>query len=164
MARSVVGRPFVLVPDLKAFHRLLVYMAVMLGGTWGFSGCGGPSNIGTVSGVVTLNGQPLPDALVMFSPEAGSPSAGRTDDQGRYTLEYTADIAGAEVGKHRVSITTFQAASPDADPPRERVPEIVPPKYNVASELSVTVEPGSNEHNFELTSQGRVIQPEQRRE
>lgn len=79
-------------------------------------GCG-DGNYVPVSGVVLLDGQPLADAKLVFEPIAdadgntgGSPSYGRTDDQGRYTLKSpVADQAGASLGKHRVRIITARA-------------------------------------------------------
>jgi len=107
-------------------------------------GCG-PSNIGTVSGTVTLDGQPLPDALVTFTPiEDGSPSSGRTDANGSYTLRYTRSIVGAEPGEHVVSVSTYTEGDPDAEPPIPEVAEKVPAKYNEKSELKQTVTKGSN--------------------
>ena len=51
------------------------------------TGCGsdGPER-GVVTGKVTLNGDPLPNADVEFQPEEGSPSYGMTDEKGRYDL------------------------------------------------------------------------------
>jgi hypothetical protein len=125
-------------------------------------GCGGESNIGEVGGTVTLDGNPLPDALVTFSPKsgAGSPSAGRTDTSGNYSLSYTRDISGAELGEHIVRITTYQAGDPDAEPPTASVPEKVPLKYNHKSELTREVKPGTNDIDLELKSDGPVIQPD----
>lgn len=50
------------------------------------AGCGGGrSDLGHVHGVVLLAGQPLPDATVVFQPDAGGPASfGRTDAEGRY--------------------------------------------------------------------------------
>lgn len=124
------------------------------------AGCGGQSNIGKVTGRVTLDGQPLADAVVTFAPAAeGSPSLGRTDSSGLYNLVYTREINGAEIGEHKVSITTYSAADPEADPPVAAVPEKVPAKYNGRSELKATVEAGSNRLDFDLESAGEVIQP-----
>lgn len=123
------------------------------------AGCGGPANVGTVSGVVTLDGQPLPDARVTFQPRQGAPSLGVTDASGRYELRYTRDRAGAVVGEHAVSISTFRAGRPDADPPVERRPERVPPRYNRQTELNATVDRGANQIDFSLDGSGKFAQP-----
>ena len=112
------------------------------------TGCGrtGPE-LAEVAGLVTLDGQPLPEAYVEFIPvEGGRASGGVTDDAGRYELVYSVRETGALVGKSRVLITTGDPANP-----RKR-PEKVPPRYNQQTTLMATVESGSNQHDFKLTS------------
>ena len=89
------------------------------------AGCGrGPENVGRVSGKVTLGGQPLANATVVFSPQtAGSQSLAVTDAQGEYSLLYSSDVRGAKPGEHRVAISTFTQGDPDGDPPTARVAE-----------------------------------------
>lgn len=57
-------------------------------------GCGN-SDLGTVTGTVHLDGQPLADAVVTFYPQGVDPAAGgggasygRTDETGAYELQY----------------------------------------------------------------------------
>lgn len=123
------------------------------------AGCGGPANVGVVTGVVTLDGQPLADARVTFQPHVGSPSAGTTDTSGRYELRYTRTRMGAAVGEHQVSISTFRGGNPDAEPPTERQPERVPARYNRGTELTAVVRKGKNEIDFSLEVTGAVVQP-----
>ncbi|HJZ90964.1 MAG TPA: hypothetical protein VKE40_08830 [Gemmataceae bacterium] len=77
------------------------------------AGCSGGKKIVPVSGVVKLNGQPYPNAIVTFQPlgsekepNVGRGSSGKTDDNGHYTLVYDGEKPGALVGKHRVRICT----------------------------------------------------------
>jgi hypothetical protein len=123
------------------------------------AGCGGPANVGVVTGVVTLDGQPLEDARVTFQPREGSPSAGTTDASGRYELRYTRSVKGAVVGEHEVSISTFRPGNPDAEPRIERQPERVAARYNHKTELQAVVRPGKNQVDFALESSGKVPQP-----
>lgn len=75
------------------------------------TGCGGPKIV-PVSGVVKINGEPYPNAVVTFQPmgdgkndDVGARgSSAETDEQGRFTLIYDGDKPGAVVGKHRVRI------------------------------------------------------------
>jgi hypothetical protein len=131
--------------------RALVLFAAALF-IFGLSGCGPRYKLGKVTGKVTLAGQPLPDALVMFSPvQGGSPSAGRTDASGEYTLVYTRDVNGAEPGEHTVTISTYQEANPEGEPPTPEKPEKVPLKYREGPDLpKVTVQRGSNTFDFTL--------------
>lgn len=129
------------------------------------AGCGGPSDrpdLGTVSGVVTLNGTPLPNATVTFLPDAGRSSVGITDESGRYELKYTHDAAGAKVGPHTVSISTLSASSSSEVSGGSEVAasgEQVPPQYNVQSTLKEDVQAGANTIDFDLESDGSTQFP-----
>lgn len=125
-------------------------------------GCGGPADLpdlGRVSGTVKLNGEPLPDATVEFTPEAkGRGSIATTDANGFYMLKYTNDYNGAVVGKHTVRITTATAGhSGEGGAGREGTPERVPPQYNSASDLIRDVKSGSNTFDFEIESSGETF-------
>lgn len=116
-------------------------------------GCGSSAyDINSVTGVVTMDGKPLPNARVTFTPQDGRPSYGISDESGRYELRYIRDILGAEVGQHTVAITTEYEAPPITAPPMEQPPETIPPRYNRATTLTADVQAGSNEFNFDLES------------
>ncbi|NBV44221.1 MAG: carboxypeptidase regulatory-like domain-containing protein [Planctomycetia bacterium] len=115
-------------------------------------GCGGRADVGRVSGVVTLDGTPLPGARVTFQPTTGgAPSHALTDASGRYELQYARGVAGARIGEHEVSISTLDRGNPDADPPRRGRPEQVPPHYNQRTTLTASVRPGTTQVDFQLT-------------
>ena len=72
------------------------------------SGCGN-SDLVSVSGTVTYDGQPVEGVLVVFSPEVqgenhfpGPFSTGTTDSSGNYTLKTKKGSRGAVVGPHKV--------------------------------------------------------------
>lgn len=116
-----------------------------------FAGCGsndaGPK-LGRVHGVVTLDQQPLPNALVSFYPKDGRPSTGMTDSNGAYELIFTDTKKGAIVGEHVVRITTAQTSGEGIDPAKAK--ETLPSNYNEESELTATVKSGDNTLNFDL--------------
>ena len=135
-------------------------------------GCGpdGP-DLGTVSGKVTMDGQPLTNGLITFEPEAGGrASIGKTDSSGQYTLIW-AEQKGAVIGSHRVSVTTITEAEAveemgsDSDAYAQQamgdtsaydqaeVTEPIPARYNVSTELVEEVTSGANTINLELTPQ-----------
>ena len=116
----------------------------------------GPEIAG-VEGVVTMDGEPLPDAMVVFIPESGRPAGASTDSQGRYELNFTEGRKGAMLGKNRVRIST--AADPSETPDGQPIPgrpETVPSQYNSQSTLEFTVVAGKNTANFDLTSEGEI--------
>lgn len=120
-----------------------------------FLGCGdGGPGIAGVEGTVTLDGQPLADASVVFAPQSGRPAGAKTDAEGRYELSFSQGRKGAMPGVHRVMISTAADASQTADgQPIPARKETVPAKYNASTELEFTVESGkTNVANFNLTS------------
>ncbi|MEZ6124224.1 MAG: carboxypeptidase-like regulatory domain-containing protein [Planctomycetaceae bacterium] len=73
------------------------------------TGCGGATDLpplAGVSGTVTLNGQPLEGARVVFTPTEGAKqeSLGITDSAGHYELMFSRAM-GAKVGDHKVQIS-----------------------------------------------------------
>jgi hypothetical protein len=129
-------------------------------------GCGGSDTpeLATVSGQVTLDGQPLPDARVQFQPTGeGRLTIATTDANGQYELLYTEGVPGTVAGKYLVRINTGQQASDVREGATPAIPEKVPVQYNRDArdtpEMNVEVKPGSNEINFPLKSGGDIVQP-----
>lgn len=82
------------------FSALLLVCALML------PACGPKNNlkIEKVSGVVTLDGEPLADAFVYFTPVGdGAPAFGQTDATGAYTLQTASgSVGGTTAGNYKV--------------------------------------------------------------
>tara|TARA_R110002111_G_scaffold107056_2_gene165462 strand:- start:30663 stop:31082 length:420 start_codon:yes stop_codon:yes gene_type:complete len=118
------------------------------------AGCGGQAgdqpDLGYVTGTVTLDEKPLPGVVVVFSPETGRASVGTTDSDGKYELIYVGDTKGANIGTHKVSITTEQAESTDESAAPFK--ETIPAKYNTQSTLTEEVKAGDNVFDFQLKS------------
>ena len=115
-------------------------------------GCAGPDTEGIVSGTVTLDGQPLKEGTIRFVPVDGkSPTADAriADGQFRATVpvgEKIVEISAPKVvGKHRMY------ESPDS-PVVDKVIELLPPRFNVRSELRITVTKGKLEKVFTVAS------------
>ena len=120
------------------------------------SGCeGNPYEIAPVSGKVTLDDQPLVDALVTFQPVStattkapGPGSFGRTDKDGLYQLQVVEPSQpGAVVGKHQVLISTATSGGGDAD---RTVGERVPRRYRDGKLQFDVPAGGTTEANFDL--------------
>lgn len=151
-------------------NRVLSVLAITVAlGT--FAGCGDP--IGTVSGTITLDGQPGSGLVVSFTPEGGGTSgAGTTDAEGNYTV---ASVVGAGLppGKYSVSITTSKTTEDDGEAEEmssdsdayanqaagndykdaNKFKEKIPAEYNSESTLAVDIVAGSNEAvNFDIKS------------
>jgi hypothetical protein len=122
-------------------------------------GCGanGPELL-PVSGVVTLDGQPVAEAAVLFTAVAKGPAASATTDpQGRFQL-MTVNRPGAVAGDYRVTVTKqevkgvgdFGVVGPDG----AQVTWLVPEKYSRpdASGLTATVGRDRQAFDFQLSS------------
>ena len=115
-------------------------------------GCSESSTHGTVNGTVTLDDQPLGEGAVRFVPVDGASqtaSAMVTDGKftatvpiGRMRVEFSAPKV---VGRHRMYDTPN---SPEVDD----VIELLPPRYNVQSEVTLDVQAGRQDVPFELFS------------
>jgi len=118
-------------------------------------GCGSRPDdqpeLGDVTGIVTLDGDPLEGVLVQFSPTEGRGSQAVTDSEGRYELTYVYPTMGAKVGQHKVTIETPPVD--DSDPEAPEVEEVIPAKYRKDTVLTADVKPGGNEIDFELKSE-----------
>jgi hypothetical protein len=123
-------------------------------------GCGGGPDlppVADVSGVVTIDGKPLPRGTIQFVPDeskgpGGATAVGRIGSDGRYTLK-TAGVEGAIVGFHKVGVHALGEEPKDetAPPPRP----IIPSRYfdPDTSGLTAEVKAGQqNERNFRLKS------------
>ncbi|MFN0196016.1 MAG: hypothetical protein ACKVT0_04680 [Planctomycetaceae bacterium] len=120
------------------------------------SGCGGGSGtapeLGTVTGVVTLDGKPLAGAQVEFAPEKSRSSVGQTDPEGKYSLMFDHENAGATIGTHKVRITTGNLAA-GSDASKTASTAKIHERYNINTELTADVKAGENTFDFTLTSQ-----------
>lgn len=122
------------------------------------------ANLVKAGGTVTLDGKPLPNAVVTFeSPVDGTNANGLTGADGRYVLMFDSQMAGVMPGKKIVRISTTKkilglnakegeeaSESDAAGGPRV---ELVPDKFNRKTELTVEVTPDKTDYNFDLTSE-----------
>jgi len=123
-------------------------------------GCFGSEKIVPVSGLVTLDGEPLTGAVVGFEPiaqdgdlEAGYGSYAKTDDQGRYALRSLKNEEGALVGQHRVSVSTVMGREGPNGEILGLTKERVPSRYNNDTQLVIEVPAGGTDQaNLELKS------------
>ena len=106
--------------------------------------------LGTVSGRVTLDGEPVANALVSFAlrdaqPKDGQyvrPAMAQTDRDGRYQILYSPSRVGAPVGPNDVLVI-----GDDTTVPR------LPGRYARAGEFVCEVKPGSNTYDLALKRQ-----------
>ena len=114
-------------------------------------GCGG-ENLPTVSGTVTVDGQPLKDGMMQLLPlEGDAPSEATKIQEGRFSLalaktKYKVQIYAPRVSKVEAKL---DVNGPGGGPTME---ETLPPRYNVQSELTLDVSGPRSDVRFELKS------------
>lgn len=103
------------------------------------AGCEQP---GIVTGLVTLDGQPLTTGVITFNPKAGGPTAyGAIGTDGRYELR-TGAAAGLAAGEYTVTVAANAAAPVPAVPAPEPAREAASEAQSPAAEAPA-VEPPS---------------------
>ena len=116
-------------------------------------GCSGkqdedlPSTI-AVSGVVTYQGKPLPDAKIMFYPTEGmKPATGSADASGKFQLSTFGKNDGVLPGEHKVTVTAYESTTEGLS-----MKSAIPEKYTNPSStpLVVNVSESENEVKLEL--------------
>jgi len=117
------------------------------------SGCN-RGNGASISGTVTLDGEPLDEATITFVPQTGGQreAAWAPVLGGKYAIDST---SGLGTGPFRVEIRAVRSGSDKANPNEPTLmtaKEIVPGKYNTKSELTTEIKRGMNSANFELKS------------
>jgi hypothetical protein len=113
-------------------------------------GCG--PRLAEVSGRLTYKGEPVPSTIITFLPDNGSrPSKGLTDDEGRYTLRYTREEAGAARGACTVFLTYYASNEEDLG---QTAPK-------ASDELKAVItrygDPGKSPLHYDITRTGQVI-------
>lgn len=121
------------------------------------------------SGTVTLDGKPLSQAVVTFEAEDGQFSYAMTNSSGGYTLQFDTEKKGVTPGKKIVRISTTrkilglnaeeggeeasgEGGGEEGSTPAKTNTELVPAKYNKASELTAEVTLDQTRYDFELVS------------
>ncbi|MGC4006004.1 MAG: hypothetical protein QM811_23940 [Pirellulales bacterium] len=107
-----------------------------------------------VVGAVSLDGKPVQQGNINFTPVAGGPSAGGDIVEGRYALE---GKRGPGLGKYKVEITAYKKVpTENVDPAtnrrEDRLVQIVPARYNTATTLErdITADGDVQTLDFEL--------------
>jgi hypothetical protein len=107
---------------------------------------------GTVTGEVTLDGQPLKTGLIRFVPADGkTPTADATITDGKFSAVVPLGEKKVEINAPKVVGKLKMYDTPDS-PVVEQTKDMIPQQYNVRSTLTMTVQKGTQEKKFELTS------------
>ncbi|MGC4006021.1 MAG: carboxypeptidase-like regulatory domain-containing protein [Pirellulales bacterium] len=125
------------------------------------SGCGNGFKTVAVGGRVTLDGKPVADAGVLFTPDRKGPTAAaRTAADGTFTLK-TGKLDGAAPGVYRVAIQKEEVVGNQVDAKGEEIADArttikhgVPARYAdpATSGLTLEIKEATTDADFSLTS------------
>lgn len=120
-------------------------------------GCSDGPRLGSVEGIVTLDGRPVTNGKVLFQPAAGRGAEGIIQSDGSFAMATDGEGAGAHLGLHKVAIVAYEQGSsgrPEPGGPRTTLKPLVPERYLApgTSGLTYEVKPGENRAEFALTS------------
>ena len=139
------------------------------------TGCGGRAGYAPVSGVVTLNGKPYRNGVVMFLPAATKDnptpsrgSTGYTNENGRFTLKSVDGDVGAAIGKHHVRIATryskelngYEVWDADSNKAVTAGVDPIPPEWNSKTTKEFDVpRGGTDKANFDIVTVRTLKRP-----
>lgn len=128
----------------KALLALLVCVSLL--------GCSDPNmpTLGEVSGKITMDGNPVPMARIVFQPQNGPSCMAEADAEGNYEIMFDTNTPGAVLGPNVVSISTHRFARENGELVEHK--ETIPSKYNIESTLNLDVQPGGQTKDWELAS------------
>jgi hypothetical protein len=115
------------------------------------SGCN-PSGLVSATGRLTYKGNPVPSTRVIFQPEDGSRrSTGLTDDDGRFTLQFSRTESGVKPGRHMVFVRYEVSAEEELGK--------IPPKASKELRAVITRngDPKQSNLRFEVTESGQFF-------
>jgi hypothetical protein len=120
--------------------------AVLMGG------CTSSTN-GTLDGEVTLDGAALKEGVVRFVPTGGKGTTSTANiSDGRFRAPLTAGEYRVEFSSPKVLSTKRKMYDTPDSPWVDDVGELIPEKYNAKSDLTVTIQAGTQAKRFELLS------------
>jgi hypothetical protein len=126
------------------------FCALALAVIWN-CGCSAGPAVGTVTGEVSYNGQPVKDGHISFTPVDGiGQTGGAAIVEGKFKAEQVpATKMKVEIHGNKV-IGKVKVYDTPESPLRDEVVELLPPKYNVNSDLTLDVKRGSQDVKYDL--------------
>jgi hypothetical protein len=133
--------------------RCLTFSAALLAlGLLSLTGCESGVPRGTVHGEVTLDGTPVKQGTIRFEAADGStPTTEEEITDGKYRARVPLGEMIVKISAGRVVGQPKMYDVADSPTGTESV-EMIPGRYNVRSELKITVSRGEQEKSFPLTS------------
>ena len=136
-----------------------------------FTGCGGSGpEVVPVEGMLTLDGKPLPNKTLVFTPIGDTPghgAGGASDAEGRYTLRAvvpgaTRDYPGIPPGRYRVTVLEpmFPGGMPEEEEGDEPAVAVGPGMGHRKSDIPAVYGTERSHLVYEVSESGGVINVE----
>ena len=120
------------------------------------AGCGPGDGLITISGSVTLDGQPVEDGSISLMPVNGGSMGGGLIENGYYTAKSSPGEMAVQIHAHKM----VQKKNPTREEIERGLTEdsvsIIPDVYNRQSKLRITVAPDQRSFEFNLTKDGKI--------
>src|SRR6185295_13421709 len=129
-----------LLPNMRvlSLHLLLCLLLVHVGGC-------SRSDIGTVTGSVTVDGEPAKvGAISFFAVDGRAPTAGAPIVDGKFSAQVNPGVCMVQIRVSKVVGKKKIYDTPNS-PVREVWAEVLPPKYNDNTQLKLDVKRGENQ-------------------
>lgn len=126
--------------------------ALALAALWALAGCSTGPAVGTVTGEVKFEGEPVKDGHITFTPIDGKgQTGGASIVDGKFTAEQVpATKMKVEIHGNKKTGKKIKAYDTPESPVSDEVVELLPHKYNFNSELTLDVKRGSQHEKYDL--------------
>jgi hypothetical protein len=139
------------------FHRRAGWHVLAAAAVVFLAGCGGK---GTVSGKVTLNGQPLPGGMVYVNSEAPETEAFAAAPGGRIQSDGTYRVDNVTTGKARISVVTSPSMGSVAHPTAVKDPwgpyVALPEAYKDPAKSPFTLDVHRGKQTYDIAMTGET--------
>jgi len=112
------------------------------------AGCGsGKYDVVPVEGVLTFEGEPVPQMIVSFKPVGGRAAEATTDEEGRFKMQYSIDQYGILPGAQEINAYWVSPSDDGSVPPTELQKKVIQ-YFKKNPPLAVTID--QPQKNFEI--------------
>ena len=122
----------------------------------GLTGCGPDDGLVTVTGTITLDGQPVENGSISLMSVDGRGAGGDVITDGHYSARTAPGETAVQIYAHK----TVKKQNPTPEEIERNLTEdqvqLLPSVYNRQSKLRIDITPDSHEFDFNLTSDGQV--------
>jgi len=118
-------------------HCVLLCVIVLI------AGCSGGDPVASVTGKVTVDGEPVTEGMVLFLSEKGAGGSGELQADGTYTLQ-------CPPGQYKVAVAPPESTDPTPAPAKPPEEGDIPYQYQDVGSSGLTAELAEGENTFDI--------------